>query len=171
MNGAAQQPSLTMTALIYVVVIALFVWRMMRPSRVSVARIWVRPILLVLITAAAIWGEQFTTPSPLWEVLAIVIAGALIGIPLGIVRGRHSEVKGTDRPGIYYVHSSPLVVIIWLLAFVARAGIRYAVPGASHGATVWSLGLLAFATSAIAVSAYLIHGKLQIVMKQATASS
>lgn len=173
MNPAAQQPSFTMTALIYVVVIALFVWRMMRPSRVSVARIWVRPIILVLITAVAIWAEQFTTPSPppLWQVLAIVIAGALVGIPLGIVRGRHSEVKGTDRPGVYYVHSSPLVVVIWLLAFVARATIRYAVPGASHGATVWSLGLLAFASSAIAVSAYLIHGKLQIVTKQATSSS
>ena len=148
------------TALIYVFVIAFFVWRMMRPTRVSVARIWVRPIILVLISGVAIWAEQTTAPTPLWELSVMIVGGALAGAPLGVIRGRHSEVRGTDRPGVYYVHSSPLVVIVWLLAFVARAAIRYAIPGAAHATTIWSIGLLAFATSAIVLSAFLIHQKL-----------
>ena len=148
MHSAAQPPIAT-TALIYVVVIALFVWRMMRPARVSAARIWSRPIILVVITIAVIWAEQYASPSPVWQVAAVTLAGALAGVPLGIVRGRHSEVRGTERPGVYYVHSSPLVVVVWLAALLARAAIRYTMPAASHTATIWTFGLLGFATSAI----------------------
>lgn len=166
---APTQAQFGMSALIYVVVIALVVWRMMRPMRVSVARIWVRPIILVLFTGLAVWGEQQMSPAPLWEVAAILFAGALLGVPLGFLRGRHSEVKATDRPGVYYVHSSPFIVFVWLGAFVARAAIRYALPGASHGVTVWSIGLLAFATAAIFASAFIVHDKLKHVMRQAPA--
>jgi len=169
MNSSTAAP-IGMTALIYVIVIALFVWRMMRPMRVSVARIWVRPIMLVVFTGVAIWGEQMTAPAPLWQIAAILIAGALVGIPLGVLRGRHSEVKATDKPGVYYVHSSSLITIVWLLAFVARGAIRYFIPGASHGLTVWTIGLLGFATAAILVSAFIVHQKLQAVMQQPRAA-
>lgn len=167
---APSQAQLGTSALIYVVVIALVVWRMMRPMRVSVARIWVRPIILVAFTGLAVWGEQQMSPAPLWEVAAILFAGALLGVPLGFLRGRHSEVKATDRPGIYYVHSSPFIVFVWLGAFVARAAIRYALPGAAHGVTIWSIGLLAFATAAIFASAVIVHRKLQLAMQQAPAA-
>jgi len=168
--GSSYAAPAGMTALIYVIVIALFVYRMMRPMRVSVARIWVRPAILVVFTAFAIWGEQTIAPAPLWQLAAILIAGAIVGVPLGILRGRHSEVRGTERPGIYYVHSSPLVTGIWLLAFVARGAIRYFIPGASHGTTVWTIGILAFATAAIVVSGFIVHQKLKQVMQQARAA-
>lgn len=167
--GASAQPPVGITALIYVVVIALFVWRMMRPARVSAARLWARPAILVILTAVVIWADEKVTPSPAWEIAAVTLAGVLAGIPLGIVRGRHSEVKGTEKPGVYYVHSSPLVVIVWVVALLARAVIRYAMPQAAHGATIWTLALLGFATSAIAVSAYLIHQKLIAVQTSQTA--
>ena len=165
MNSTTAAPA-GMNALIYVVVIALLVWRTMRPSRVSVARIWIRPALLVLFTALAIYGEQLTAPAPAWQLAAVIAVGAISGAPFGVLRGRHSQVKTTDRAGVYYVHSSPLATIIWLLAFVARGAIRYFVPGAAHGVTVWTIGLLAFATSAIVVSGFIVHQKLQQVMQQ-----
>jgi hypothetical protein len=156
-----------MSALVYVIVIALFVWRMMRPMRVSVARIWVRPIILLVFTGLAIWFEQSTSPAPVWQVAAIVLSGVAVGIPLGVLRGRHSEVKPTERSGVYYVHSSAAVTIIWLLAFVARGALRYFIPGAAHGVTVWTIGLLTFASAAILVSAVIVHQKLHEVMQQA----
>jgi hypothetical protein len=168
MGGSAQAP-LGITALIYVILIALFVWRMMRPMRVSVARIWSRPVILVILTAVIIWTEQRLSPSPAWEVAALTLGGALIGVPLGIVRGRHSEVKATERPGVYYVHSSPLVVIVWVGALLVRAAIRYLLPGTNHSASVLTFGLMGFAASAIAVSAYMIHQKL-IAVQQTQAS-
>ncbi len=166
MNVAGNQ--LGMTALIYIVVIAMLVWRMMRPARVSVARIWVRPAILVVFVALAVWGERFTAPAPAWEVAAILAAGAVLGIPLGILRGRHSQVQSTERAGVYVVRSSPFIVVVWLVAFVARGAIRYFIPGASHGATVWSLGFLAFATAAILASAFIVHQKLGHAMSAAT---
>ncbi len=169
MNAAGNQVG--MTALIYIVVIAMVVWRMMRPSRVSVARIWVRPAILVLFVALAVWGEQMTAAAPVWEVAAILIVGAALGVPLGILRGRHSHVQNTERPGVYVVRSSPFIIIVWLAAFVARGAIRYFIPGASHGATVWSLGLLAFATAAIFASAFIVHQKLAQAMQPNANSS
>lgn len=163
--GASAQPPIGITALIYLVVIAFFVWRMMRPARVSAARLWTRPVILIILTALVIWAEQRTAPSPSWEIAVVTLAGGIIGVPLGVVRGMHSEVKGTDRPGIYYVHSSPLVVIVWVVALLARAGIRYAMPHASHSVAIWTFGLMGFAASAIAVSAYLIHQKLIAVQR------
>jgi hypothetical protein len=56
------------------------------------------------------------------------------------------------------------------LAFVARGAIRYFIPGASQGMTVWTIGILAFATAAIIVSAFIVHQKLQQVMQQARAA-
>lgn len=165
MNSGAQPP-IGVTALIYVVVIAFFVWRMMRPTRISVARIWSRPIILLIITAVFIWAEQRVAPAPPLLVAAIALGGAVFGIPFGIIRGHNSEVKSTDRPGIYYVHSSPLVIVVWLIALVGRAAIRYAVPHANHGATIWSFGLLTFATSTIVVSAFLIHQKLAALQQR-----
>ncbi|HEV3155070.1 MAG TPA: hypothetical protein VGZ02_14775 [Candidatus Baltobacteraceae bacterium] len=159
------QPPLGTTAFIYVIVIAIFVWRMMRPMRVSAARLWTRPGILVLLTIVLIYAEQVSSPSPLWQIAAVTFGGALVGVPLGVVRGRHSEVKSTERPGVYYVHSSPLVVVIWVAALLARAVIRYVMPNASHGVTLWTFGLLGFAASAIAVSAYLIHQKLIVVQR------
>lgn len=169
MNSSSAVPA-GMNALIYVIVIAFLVWRTMRPSRVSVARIWIRPAILVLFSALAIWAEQMTAPVAIWQLTVILAAGAIAGVPFGILRGRHSEVKGTDRPGVYYVHSSPIATIIWLLAFVARAGIRYFIPGATHGVTVWTIGLLAFATAAIVVSGFIVHQKLQQAMQQPRAA-
>lgn len=164
MNSGAQPP-IGVTALIYVVVIAFFVWRMMRPARVSVARIWSRPIILLIITAVFIWAEQKAAPAPPMLVSAIALGGLVLGVPFGIVRGHNSEVKATDRPGVYYVHSSPLATIVWLVALLGRAAIRYVVPHASHGASIWTFGLLTFATSTIVVSAYLIHQKLVAVQR------
>lgn len=164
MPEGAQQTSFSL--LIYVVVIALFVWRMMRPTRVSFARIWVRPALLVLFCALAVFSEQHSSPASPMLLGAVLAAGAAVGVPLGILRGRHSEVRATDRPGIYYVHASPFITIVWLLAFVARAGIRYFIPGAGQGATIWTIGLLSFATAAIVASAFIVHDKLQTAMQQ-----
>jgi hypothetical protein len=172
----AQQPPLSMNLLIYVVVIALFVWRMSRPQRTTVAGLWVRPIILVLLTAFVVWSAGFAavalgqTPPPAWEVAVVLAVGAVLGIPLGLLRGKHSEVKPTERPGVMYVHSSPLIAIIWIVAFVARAAIRYLVPGAQSGAGVWGDGLLAFAVAAIIASSFAIYSKYRQQTQQPQAA-
>ncbi len=162
-----------MTALFYVLIIALFIWRTVRPQRMSVTRLWIMPIVLLCLTGFSIYANMYASalqgemPPPVWQVASLMIVGAVLGIPLGFLRGRHSEVKPTDRRGVMYVHSSPLIVIIWLLAFVARAALRAFLPHAGSAAALGGDGLLAFAMAAIITSYYAIYKKYQWAVQQA----
>lgn len=172
MHATAAAPSPYAIALIYVVAIAFFVWRMSRPQRTTVIGLWLRPVFLVFLTAFVVWSGNFAglvlgqTPPPAWEVAAVLFVGAALGVPLGFLRGRHSEVKPTGRPGVMYVHSSPIIVIVWLAAFVARAALRFLMPGAQTGANIWGDGLLAFAVAAIVTSCFAIYAKYRRVTQQ-----
>jgi hypothetical protein len=170
---AAQQPPFATTALIYAVAIAIFVWRMARPQRMSVVRLWIMPIVLLALTGLSIWGSVQTAalagqpPAPGWQVGLGLIAGAALGVPLGFLRGRHSEVRPTERPGVMYVHSSPLIIIVWLAAFVARVAVRAYLPHAQAGAELGGNALLAFAMAALITSYYAIYKKYLAVLQQA----
>ena len=169
----AQQPPFATTAIIYVIVIALFVWRIARPQRMSVLRLWMMPVFLLAVTGFSIWGSAYASalagqaPPPYWEVAAVLAIGAILGIPLGFLRGRHSEVKPTDRPGVMYVHSSPVIIIVWLAAFVARAVLRAYLPHAHAGTALGGDGLMAFAMAALITSYYAIYQKYRTAVQQA----
>lgn len=170
------QPPFATTAIVYAVAIALLVWRMARPQRMSVLRLWLMPIVLLLLTAFSIWANVYASamagqaPPPDWGIAAVLGIGALLGIPLGFLRGRHSEVKPTDRPGVMYVHSSPVIVIVWIAAFVARAALRAVLPHAQSEAALGGDGLLAFAMAALITSYYAIYKKYRAALQQAPAT-
>lgn len=172
MNAGAHQPPFTMTLLIYAAVIALFVWRMSRPQRTTVFGLWFRPILLLVLTGFVVWSANFAMiatgqiPPPAWEIALVLIIGATLGVPLGILRGRHSEVKPTERPGVMYVHSSPVIIVVWIAALLARALLRYLLPGAQSGASIWGDGLLAFAVAALITSCFMIYSKYRQLAQQ-----
>jgi hypothetical protein len=69
-----------------------------------------------------------------------------------------------------YVHSSPLIIIVWLAAFVARAALRAYLPHAQSGAALGGDGLLAFAMAALITSYYAIYQKYRRVVQQAPAA-
>jgi Protein of unknown function (DUF1453) len=173
---AAQQPPFGTTAILYVIVIALFVWRMARPQRTSVLRLWIMPLSLVVLTGLSIWANIYASalqgqmPPPYWEIAAVLFVGALLGVPLGFLRGRHSEVKPTERAGVMYVHSSPVIIVVWLAAFVARAALRAYLPHAQSGAALGGDGLLAFAIAALITSYYAIYKKYRAALQQASAA-
>ncbi len=161
MNAPAQPPFFE-TIGIYVVVAALLIWRNSRPQKISITRLWLAPIVLLAISALSIYGSQILYPLPAWEVALTVIVGALLGLPLGWVRGHHSNVRLTDRPGVMFVDPSLVVMLVWLGAFVARAGLRYFVH-AGGGAAILGDGLLTFAISAVVTSYYLIYSKYKML--------
>jgi CcdC-like protein len=146
------------TLLIYAVVAGLLIWRNTRPQKVSVWRLLVAPLFLVAMTAFSIWGAQQYAPAP-WPLISIsVIVGALLGAPLGYLRGLHTNVRLTDRPGVMYLDPSWLVLAIWLGAFVIRAFLRY-IFHTGYTAALLGDGLIAFAVGAVLVSYYIIYRK------------
>ncbi len=175
MHPTQQHPFAT-TAIIYVVAIALLVWRMARPQRMSVLRLWLMPIFLLALTAFSIWANVYASalqgqfPPPAWQIAAVLAIGAVLGIPLGLLRGRHSQVKPTERRGVMYVHSSPIIIVVWLAAFVARAVLRAYMPHAQTGTALAGDALLAFAIAALITSYYAIYRKYRVAVQQAPAA-
>jgi tellurite resistance protein TehA-like permease len=146
------------TLLIYAVVAGLLIWRNTRPQKVSVWRLLVAPLFLVAMTAFSIWGTQQYDPAPLPLIGIALGIGALLGAPLGYLRGRHTNVRRTDRSGVMYLDPSWVVLAIWLGAFVARAFLRY-IFHTGYTAAIVGDGLLGFAVSAVIVSYYVIYRK------------
>jgi hypothetical protein len=142
-----------------IVVFALLALRLSRPQRLTITRMWVQPLLLVFITVFVIYSTEQLQPSPVWEIAGALVVGALAGLPFGILRGVHTDVRPTDRPGVMYLGSSWITIVIFVVAFGLRAVVRLVMPhrGSLSGAV--GDGLLAFAISFIVASYVVIARK------------
>jgi hypothetical protein len=150
--------SLFTTVGIYVVIAALLIFRNTRPQRLTITRMFVSPIVFIALTAFAIWGGQIETPAAWWKIALALIVGFCAGIPFGLLRGHHTNVRATEKPGVMFLDPSWIVLAIWIGAFAARAGLRYAFAGSPLAAVVGD-GLLAFAAATIVVSYFAIYKK------------
>jgi purine-cytosine permease-like protein len=75
------------------------------------------------------------------------------------LRGIHTDVRPTDRPGVMYLGSSWITIVIFVVAFGLRSVVRFVMPhrGSLSGAV--GDGLLAFAISFIVASYVVIARK------------
>lgn len=122
---------------------------------------WISPIILVVLCAGVIYFGEMLKPAPIWEIAVALAVGAIAGLPFGILRGLHTDVRPTDRPGVMYLGSSWITGVIFIVAF----GIRYAVRAfaAQHGNVSSALGdgALAFAIAFIVTSYVVIYRKYE----------
>jgi hypothetical protein len=134
---------------------------MLRPQKISVTRMWVTPIVLCGLTAFAIYGTQIQNPAPPLEIALGVIVGAIVGIPFGVLRGMHTDVRRTERRGVMYLGSSWVTLAIFIGAFALRYGVRDLMP--KHGSLSAAVGdgLLGFAIAFLAASYVIIFRKYE----------
>jgi hypothetical protein len=142
-------------------VVAVLAVRFIRPQRISVARMWSAPIILCALTGWVIYANNTLNPAPPLEIAAGLIVGALAGVPFGILRGRHTDVRPTDRKGVMYLGSSWVTIVIFAVAFGLRYGIRMLMPHRGSLSATIGDALLAFAIAFIAVSYYVIFRKYE----------
>lgn len=157
--NSAGPPWLQLLPLLIVVVILAV--RLIRPQRISVTRMWVAPIILCALTAWVIYANEMLNPAPIGEIAVSLIVGAAVGIPFGILRGMHTDVRPTDRPGVMYLGSSWITLVIYLAAFGLRSGIRMVMPHRGSLSGMIGDGLLAFAIAFIAASYVVIFRKYE----------
>ena len=143
------------------IVAILLVVRIARPQRISVTRMWVSPIILVVLCAGAIYFGEALDPAPGWEIGVALCAGAVAGVPFGVLRGVHTDVRPTGKPGVMYLGSSWITGAIFIVAF----GIRYAARAfaAGHGSVSSAIGdgALAFAIAFIVARYVVIYRKYE----------
>ena len=142
-----------------VVVAAVLIFRFIRPQRISVTRMWIQPIILVALTGWAIYATETLEPTPAWEIGAALLAGAILGVPFGILRGLHTDVRPTDRPGVMYLGSSWVTIAIFIAAFGLRTVVRLTMPHRGSLSSAIGDGLLAFAIAFIIASYAIIFRK------------
>ena len=129
--------------------------------RISVTRMWLSPVILCALAAFVIYGNEKLNPAPAWEIAVAMIAGFAAGVPFGVLRGMHTDVRPTDRPGVMYLGSSWITMAIFLAAFGLRFAIRDLMPHRGALAGVIGDALLAFAIAFIAISYIAIFKKYE----------
>jgi hypothetical protein len=154
-------PSPWMQLIPFVIVVALLAVRSIRPQRISVTRMWMQPLILVFVAAISIYTNEQMQPTPVWEVAVAMLIGAIAGVPFGILRGIHTDVRPTERPGVMYLGSSWITIAIYLFAFGLRYAVRTLMPHRGSLAGAVGDGALAFAISFIVVSYIMIARKYQ----------
>jgi hypothetical protein len=141
--------------------VAILAVRFIRPQKISVTRMWVTPIFLFLLTAWVIYANQMLNPAPPLQIAIGLVAGAIAGIPFGILRGMHTEVRPTEKRGVMYLGSSWITIAIFAVAFGLRYAVRELMP--QHGSLTGAIGdaLLAFAVAFIVASYVVIFKKYE----------
>ena len=156
-----QGSSATANVIVLIIVAALVVFRNMRPQKMTVSRFWVFPIIIVVLTGFVFWTSVQTAPGSLWDTVIAAIVGLLVGIPFGMARGHHSQVKLSEQPGVFFIQPSAIVMIVWLIAFIVKFGVRAYLPQAGPIAVAATDGFLFFAIVSVAVSRYMIFQKYE----------
>ena len=146
---------------------AILAIRLVRPQRISVTRMWVAPIVLCALTGWVIYLNSLVNPAPPFEIVIGLVIGVAAGIPFGVLRGRHTEVRPTERRGVMYLGSSWVTLLIFVAAFGLRYGVRAVMP--QRGSLSGTIGdaLLAFAIAFIAVSYAVILRKYEAMTSRA----
>lgn len=122
---------------------------------------WVTPIVLCGLTAWVIYVNQTLNPAPPLEIALGLLIGALCGIPFGILRGMHTDVRPTPQRGVMYLGASWITLLIFIAAFGLRYAVRMMMP--QHGSLSATIGdaVLAFAITFIAASYIVIFRKYE----------
>jgi hypothetical protein len=161
-----QAPPFATTLVIYLALAAAVIVRQLRPRRMRIGSMWIGPAVFVALTAFAIFGEERLSPVPPAVIAGALLVGAVLGIPFGVLRGAHTSVSATDRRDVMLLGPSWIVAVIWVGAFVIRAGLRYEFMGTPYASPLGD-GLLAFAIAMLVTSYYVIYRKYRMLEHQA----
>jgi hypothetical protein len=141
-------------------IVVIVVVRNIRPQRMNVTRLWLAPLVFLIVTLQVITGSlEARAWAPL--VGAVSFLGGALGVPFGLLRGRLQNVRKTKNPKVLMVEPSMLALLLWVAALVVRFGLRYVLGGTGPIAPAVGDGLLAFAAVSLVASRYVLYTKFK----------
>ena len=159
------------TIAIWAVVIVLFVARNLRPRRLRVELLWVRPAIYLLLIA----GYFYKLPPKNLTDIAGLVVGFAIGAALGWWRGSFTRIEVDPATDTAMQQASALGVLLILGLFAVRTGVRYVVlqNGAALPASVETVSgwLLALAVGVIVLPQLEIWLRARRLMAEAKAKA
>jgi hypothetical protein len=152
-----------MQSLIGLGVTVLVVFRFARRElveRVVRARtLWIRPALLVVLTAYMVVLTVTLDPHGIGEMVAALAAGIVLGAITGVLIVRNTAFRAADRPGAVRVQGNRITFGVWIGALAIRLVARYALPSggdprAQFPLNCGTVALIAVAFVVIAIAFY-----------------
>jgi len=111
-------------------VLALILWRGIKakPRKVSLRRIWIRPVVAIV----AIGAVLTTAPLPGPLAIAGMGAGLMAGLGAGWLRARHMAFTVDSETGTLTSTATPIGTILVVVLFAARFLLKLAFPQMAH---------------------------------------
>lgn len=145
----------------WAIVAILILVRASRPQRISVTRMWIQAIVLMALGVAAIYGYQQLNPAAPWQIALAIAFGVAAGVPVGVLRGTHTQVSATGKHGVMQLGPSWITAFIYIAAFGVRALLRSLVPATSLLGTVVGDGALVFAIAIVGTTYWFVYRKYE----------
>ena len=135
-------PILVIAPLLY-----LRVRRMMKPQRLKLNRLWIRPVIILLAGLGVLGAAPPPQADWSWFILA-----ALLGAGLGWQWGRLMKIHVDPENGTLMTRGSQAALIVMVLLLAVRLGVR---AGVKMEATAWHLDAVMITDAFIVFSAFL----------------
>jgi hypothetical protein len=116
---------------ITVLIVFRFARRELRERTVRTRTLWIRPAILIALTAYFVYLSATVDPIGNGEMVAVLIGGALLGVVVGFAIVRYTQFAPAGIPDAVLVRGSRITFAIWIAALGVRLAARYLLP---HGA-------------------------------------
>ena len=151
-----QNPIVTQS-LVFVLIAAFVVFRFaqreLKERVVKAGTLWIRPAVLLAITAWVIVLSVSLNPSGTTEMVVALIAGVALGAITGLLIVANTSFRAADVPNAVRAQGSRITFAIWIGAFVIRFIARFVVP---HGADPRTQLPLNAGTVALVATAFIV---------------
>jgi len=151
-----QNPIVTQS-LVSLLVVAFVVFRFARRELkervIKAGTLWIRPAVMLAITAWLIVLSVSLDPSGTTEMIVALIAGIVLGAVTGVLIVANTSFRAADIPNAVRAQGSRITFAIWIGAFVIRFLARYLVP---HGADPRTQLPLNAGTVALVATAFIV---------------
>lgn len=129
--------------------VALIVRRSMQTRKISTSRMWIRPVVLVLMLA----GALAYAPMPGVIAIAAFLAAAVAGVAAGAYMASHQHLSIDEKTGHVSSRSSTIGTLLVLGLFAIRFGAKLVFPELAHpghsAMTQGANGLLVFTVAVL----------------------
>jgi hypothetical protein len=156
--------------LVPLLILVILVRRSLRERRVKVERLWLAPVLLVMVAGTTLYAAP---PKSLMGGLVVAL-GLGVGAAMGWWRGRLTNVSVNPETHELTSRTSPIGVLLVAGLFVLRYALRYGAESRSieipGGATLLTDALLLFAVGTVSAQRLEIWLRCQRLLTAARAS-
>jgi len=151
------------STLVSLLVVALIARRELRTSTVVAGRLWIRPAIVVIVTACLVVLAVTEAPDHVPMLLAWMAGGIALGVAAGFAILRLTAIRPAEKPNALIVKGSLATIAVWIVVLLIRVGARFLFGGTNPISNIdASVGTVAVVAAALVVLASAYHRAIDV---------